>query len=61
MLRIINGSFLFFHLKLSWPCRAFVVVSVDPALIGVSPVVAISAIVKAAGLEFEDIDLFLDK
>ncbi|KAJ6428332.1 hypothetical protein OIU84_023706 [Salix udensis] len=38
--------------------RAFVVVGVDPATMGVGPAVAIPAAVKAAGLDLEDIDLF---
>ncbi|KAL9406969.1 hypothetical protein Peur_003941 [Populus x canadensis] len=38
--------------------RTFVVVGVDPAIMGVGPAVAIPAAVKAAGLELEDIDLF---
>ncbi|KAF9688932.1 hypothetical protein SADUNF_Sadunf01G0039400 [Salix dunnii] len=38
--------------------RAFAVVGVDPATMGVGPAVAIPAAVKAAGLELEDIDLF---
>ncbi|KAJ6307615.1 hypothetical protein OIU76_017416 [Salix suchowensis] len=38
--------------------RAFVVVGVDPATMGVGPAVAIPAALKAAGLDLEDIDLF---
>jgi acetyl-CoA acetyltransferase len=45
-------------MKLFCPCRTFVVVGVDPAIMGVGPAVAIPAAVKAAGLELEDIDLF---
>ncbi|KAL5990173.1 3-ketoacyl-CoA thiolase 1, peroxisomal [Asimina triloba] len=38
--------------------RSFSVVGVDPALLGISPAVAIPAAVKLAGLEINDIDLF---
>ncbi|CAK7327441.1 unnamed protein product [Dovyalis caffra] len=39
-------------------CRSFAAVSVDPAIMGVGPAAAIPAVVKAAGLELNDIDLF---
>jgi acetyl-CoA acetyltransferase len=38
--------------------RSFAAVGVDPAGMGVGPVVAIPASVKSAGLEIGDIDLF---
>ena len=38
--------------------RTFTVVGVDPAIMGVGLVVAISTTVKEAGLEIDDIDLF---
>ncbi|KAF7112900.1 hypothetical protein RHSIM_RhsimUnG0181100 [Rhododendron simsii] len=38
--------------------RTFAAVGVDPAIMGVGPAVAIPAVVKAAGLELDDIDLF---
>ncbi|GMH08012.1 hypothetical protein Nepgr_009852 [Nepenthes gracilis] len=38
--------------------RTFAAVGVDPAIMGIGPVVAIPAAVKAAGLELDDIDLF---
>lgn len=40
------------------PCRTFVAVGVDPAVMGVGPAVAIPAAVKSAGLELDNIDLF---
>ncbi|CAI0432865.1 unnamed protein product [Linum tenue] len=42
--------------KLYW---SFSAVGVDPAIMGVGPAVAIPADVEAAGLELEDIDLFV--
>ncbi|WVZ89768.1 hypothetical protein U9M48_036132 [Paspalum notatum var. saurae] len=38
--------------------RSFAAVGVDPAVMGIGPAVAIPAAVKAAGLQFGDIDLF---
>jgi len=38
--------------------RSFAAVGVDPAVMGVGPAVAIPAVVKSAGLEIGDIDLF---
>ncbi|ONM04008.1 3-ketoacyl-CoA thiolase 2 peroxisomal [Zea mays] len=38
--------------------RSFAAVGVDPAIMGIGPVVAILAAVKSAGLEIGDIDLF---
>ncbi len=38
--------------------RSFVVVGVDPAVMGIGPAVAIPKAVEAAGLELNDIDLF---
>uniref|UniRef100_A0A0D9Z110 Thiolase C-terminal domain-containing protein n=1 Tax=Oryza glumipatula TaxID=40148 RepID=A0A0D9Z110_9ORYZ len=42
-----------------WKCRrSFAAVGVDPAVMGVGPVVSIAAAVKAAGLQIDDVDLF---
>ncbi|XAR58707.1 Acetyl-CoA C-acyltransferase [Bertholletia excelsa] len=38
--------------------RSFAAVGVDPAVAGVGPVAAIPAVVKSAGLELDDIDLY---
>lgn len=43
---------------MSFSCRSFAAVGVDPAVMGVGPAVAIPAAVKAAGLQLDDIDLF---
>ncbi|PHT59688.1 3-ketoacyl-CoA thiolase 2, peroxisomal [Capsicum baccatum] len=39
-------------------CMTFAAVGVDPAIMGISPAVAIPAVVKYVGLELEVIDLF---
>lgn len=38
--------------------RSFVAVGVEPNVMGIGPVAAIPAAVKAAGLQLDDIDLF---
>ncbi|PHT94443.1 hypothetical protein T459_02325 [Capsicum annuum] len=39
-------------------CITFAAVGVDTAIMGISPAVVIPAVVKSAGLELEDIDIF---
>ena len=47
-----------FNCCLTPSIRSFVAVGVGPAVMGVGPAVAIPAVVKSAGLEIGDIDLF---